>query len=71
MTFIPFPVSVARPVEASGLLEAGQRPAIRMQFKSNAENSRSNNLHPDRLVSLVYVMRPGYNLDVHSHVYML
>ncbi|OEL15913.1 Protein CASEIN KINASE I-LIKE 3 [Dichanthelium oligosanthes] len=41
--------SVARPVEASGLLEAEQRPAIRMQFKSSAENSRSNNLHPDRL----------------------
>ncbi|KAF8668001.1 hypothetical protein HU200_052482 [Digitaria exilis] len=46
---IPFPVSVARPVEASGLLEAEQRPAIRMQFKSTAEHSRSKNLHPDRL----------------------
>ncbi|KAF8644310.1 hypothetical protein HU200_066498 [Digitaria exilis] len=42
-------VSVARPVEASGLLEAEQRPAIRMQFKSTAEHSRSKNLHPDRL----------------------
>ncbi|KAF8721714.1 hypothetical protein HU200_022887 [Digitaria exilis] len=42
-------VSVARPVEASGLLEAEQRPAIRVQFKSTAENSRSKNLHPDRL----------------------
>ncbi|CAL4888499.1 unnamed protein product [Urochloa decumbens] len=42
-------VNVARPVEASVLLESDQRPAIRMQFKPSAENSRSNNLHPDRL----------------------
>nr|CAB3446434.1 unnamed protein product [Digitaria exilis] len=44
-----FYICVARPVEASGLLEAEQRPAIRMQFKSTAEHSRSKNLHPDRL----------------------
>ncbi|AQK59263.1 casein kinase 1-like protein 4 isoform X3 [Zea mays] len=37
-------VGVARPINASGLLEAEQRPAIRMQL-----NSRSNNLHPERL----------------------
>ncbi|XP_021315633.1 casein kinase 1-like protein 4 isoform X2 [Sorghum bicolor] len=42
-------VGVARPIDASGLLEAEQRPAIRMQFKCSAENSRSNNLHPERL----------------------
>ncbi|KAK3152744.1 hypothetical protein QOZ80_2BG0162980 [Eleusine coracana subsp. coracana] len=41
-------VSVSRPVEASGLLEGEQRPAIRMQFRSSAENSRSNNMHPER-----------------------
>ncbi|XP_039789131.1 casein kinase 1-like protein 3 isoform X3 [Panicum virgatum] len=32
-----------------GLVEAEQRPAIRMQLKPSAENSRSNNLHHDRL----------------------
>ncbi|KAG2650196.1 casein kinase 1-like protein 4 isoform X1 [Panicum virgatum] len=42
-------VNVVRPVEASGLVEAEQRPAIRMQLKPSAENSRSNNLHHDRL----------------------
>ncbi|XP_008677210.1 casein kinase 1-like protein 4 isoform X4 [Zea mays] len=40
-------VGVARPINASGLLEAEQRPAIRMQL-----NSRSNNLHPERLLPL-------------------
>jgi serine/threonine protein kinase len=42
-------VNVVRPVEASGLVEAEQRPAIRMQLKPSAENSRSNNLHHDKL----------------------
>ncbi|WVZ76876.1 hypothetical protein U9M48_024798 [Paspalum notatum var. saurae] len=42
-------VGVARPTKASGLLEAEQRPAIRMQFNSSAENSRSNHLHHDRV----------------------
>ncbi|RLN09151.1 casein kinase I isoform alpha isoform X1 [Panicum miliaceum] len=42
-------VNVVRLVEASGLVEAEQRPAIRMQLKPSAENSRSNNLHHDRL----------------------
>ncbi|KAG2657808.1 casein kinase 1-like protein 4 isoform X3 [Panicum virgatum] len=32
-----------------GLVEAEQRPAIRMQLKPSVENSRSNNLHHDRL----------------------
>ncbi|XP_039837321.1 casein kinase 1-like protein 4 isoform X2 [Panicum virgatum] len=35
--------------KASGLVEAEQRPAIRMQLKPSVENSRSNNLHHDRL----------------------
>ncbi|BAF08470.1 casein kinase 1-like protein 3 [Oryza sativa Japonica Group] len=42
-------VSVSRPTEASGQLESEQRPAIRMQFKSTAENSRSSNRHTDKL----------------------
>ncbi|TVU32562.1 hypothetical protein EJB05_24295, partial [Eragrostis curvula] len=42
-------VSVSRPVEASGLLEGEQRPAIRMQFRPSAENSRLNNPHTERL----------------------
>jgi len=55
-------VNVVRPVEASGLVEAEQRPAIRMQLKPSVENSRSNNLHHDRLVSQVYLTSFGYNL---------
>ncbi|KAL6877495.1 hypothetical protein ACP4OV_012710 [Aristida adscensionis] len=39
---------VSRPIDAPGPLEAEQRPAIRMHFRSSAENSRSNNLHPER-----------------------
>ncbi|KAI4984091.1 hypothetical protein ZWY2020_040944 [Hordeum vulgare] len=35
--------------EASCQLEAEQRPAIRMQIRSTAENSRSNNRHSDKL----------------------
>lgn len=53
---IPFSVSVSRPIEASGPLEVEQRRVIRMQFKSSAENSRSNNPHPERLVSQVSIM---------------
>ncbi|CAM0945844.1 unnamed protein product [Alopecurus aequalis] len=41
-------VSGSRVAEASGQLEAEQRPAIRMQIRS-AENSRSNNRHSDKL----------------------
>ncbi|KAF7079101.1 hypothetical protein CFC21_083397 [Triticum aestivum] len=35
--------------EASCQLEAEQRPVIRMQIRSTAENSRSNNRHSDKL----------------------
>ncbi|KAM0869891.1 hypothetical protein ACQ4PT_040391 [Festuca glaucescens] len=42
-------VSGSRAAEASGQLEAEQRPAIRMQIRSSAENSRSNNRHSDKL----------------------
>jgi hypothetical protein len=49
-------VSVSRPTEASGQLESEQRPAIRMQFKSTAENSRSSNRHTDKLVSSSYYL---------------
>jgi hypothetical protein len=42
-------VSGSRAAEASGQLEAEQRPAIRMQIRATAENSRSNNRHSDKL----------------------
>ncbi|KAG8070488.1 hypothetical protein GUJ93_ZPchr0006g41479 [Zizania palustris] len=42
-------VSASHPMEASGQLESEQRPAIRMQFRSTAENSRSITRHTDKL----------------------
>ncbi|KAL5212634.1 hypothetical protein ABZP36_023481 [Zizania latifolia] len=42
-------VSASHPMEASGQLESEQRPAIRMQFRSTAENSRSSTRHTDKL----------------------
>jgi hypothetical protein len=51
-----FSVSGSRAAEASGQLEAEQRPAIRMQIRSTAENSRSNNRHADKLVMPLLMM---------------
>lgn len=42
-------VGGSRAAEASGQLEAEQRPTIRMQIRYTAENSRSNNRHSDKL----------------------
>lgn len=42
-------VGSSRAAEASGQLEAEQRPAIRIQIRSTAENNRSNNRHSDKL----------------------
>ncbi|KAM0881030.1 hypothetical protein ACQ4PT_033200 [Festuca glaucescens] len=42
-------VSGSWAAEASGQLEAEQCPAIRMQIRYTAENSRSNNRHSDKL----------------------
>jgi hypothetical protein len=52
---MPSSVSVSHPVEASGLLE-GERPANRMHFRSNADDSHSNSLHPERSVR-IYILR--------------
>jgi hypothetical protein len=52
-----FSVSGSRAAEASGQLEAEQRPAIRMQIRSSAENSRSNNRHSDKLVMPLLMMK--------------
>jgi hypothetical protein len=50
-------VSGSRAAEASGQLEAEQRPAIRMQIRATAENSRSNNRHSDKLVMRLLMMK--------------
>ncbi|KAL6629485.1 hypothetical protein ACP70R_029250 [Stipagrostis hirtigluma subsp. patula] len=49
---------VSRQIEATRPLDAEHRPAIRMQIRSSAENSRSNSLHPERSISYPGVLAP-------------